>query len=190
MNKAVFLDRDGVINELLFNDATKEYEPPSKVFEIKLFDGVLKALKLLQEDGFKLFLVSNQPDFAKGKTTLEVLEDVHKGIAEIFTSNNIKFSEFYYCYHHPNGIEPEFSIDCDCRKPKTYFVTKAAEEFSINRSQSWFVGDRDLDIICGQSAGLQTILIENNYYQRHSTYNADHVASGLLQASEIILNKK
>jgi D-glycero-D-manno-heptose 1,7-bisphosphate phosphatase len=190
MNKAIFLDRDGVINELVYSSERNEYEPPHKTEDLKLFDGVIDALKKFQKAGYKLFLISNQPDHAKGKTTLEQLNLVHNELDRIFKTNDIFFSEYYYCYHHPDGIVKEYSIDCECRKPKTYFVSKAVEQYEIDTDSSWLIGDRDKDIECGINSGIKTVLIKSEI--NINTIKPDFEATDLRQALEIILssNKK
>ena len=160
MKKAVFLDRDGVLNELVLNTATGEYEPPHSPDDLILFPHVIESLQVLQDAGFDLFLVSNQPDYAKGKTALEMIHAVHERFDHILKLNGIHFREYYYCYHHPNGIVPEYSVSCECRKPKPYFLLKAARDYSIDLKKSWMIGDRDSDIECGKAAGTSTIMIE------------------------------
>ncbi|MCY7362207.1 MAG: HAD-IIIA family hydrolase, partial [Ignavibacteria bacterium] len=146
MDKAIFLDRDGVINELIYSGERKEFEPPFFENDIKIISGVIESLKLLQQFNFRLILVSNQPDYAKGKTSLKNLIKVHDEIHKIFLENKIKFSKYNYCYHHPDGVVKEFAKECECRKPKPYFVLHAIKEFDIDMKKSWFIGDRDTDI--------------------------------------------
>jgi D-glycero-D-manno-heptose 1,7-bisphosphate phosphatase len=160
MKKAVFLDRDGVLNELVLNPATGEYEPPHSPDDLLLFPDVIESLRILQDAGFELFLVSNQPDYAKGKTSLETIQAVHTRLDQILKANGIHFRDYYYCYHHPNGIVPGYSFACECRKPKPYFLLKAARDYGIDLAVSWMVGDRDTDIECGKAAGTRTIMIE------------------------------
>ncbi len=159
MKPAVFFDRDGVINELMLNSDTGEYEPPHSPGDLTLFPDVIASLRILQNAGFDLFLVSNQPDYAKGKTTLEQIQAVHERLNQILKSEGILFRDYYYCYHHPQGTVPEYSFSCECRKPKPYFILKAARDYGIDLAHSWMVGDRDTDIACGKAAGTRTILI-------------------------------
>lgn len=159
MKPAVFLDRDGVINELVLNPLTGEYEPPHSPEDLLLISGVIPALRELQLAGFELFLVSNQPDYAKGKATLEQIHAVHGRLDHCLRAAGVQFREYYYCYHHPKGIVPEYSFVCECRKPKPYFLLKAARDYGIDLESSWMIGDRDTDIECGKGAGVQTILI-------------------------------
>jgi len=186
-NKAVFLDRDGVINYPVFNTRTNEYEAPHKKEDLKLFPGVMEALKSLLEINYKLFLVSNQPDYAKGKTSIESLYEVHEKLKVFFKTNNITFTEYYYCYHHPQGIIPEYSFKCQCRKPGNLFLRQAESKYGLNMSNSWMIGDRDVDISCGKSAGVKTILIRQTYPDGKSGQsNPEFIANNLKDAVEII----
>jgi len=162
INKAVFFDRDGVINKLVFNEKTNEYEPPHSPGKFIFEKDAIEILKKLYKNNFKLFIISNQPDYAKGKTTLENLKLVHSYFEMELLKNGIVFSSFYYCYHHPQGVVKDFSYKCDCRKPGTLFIKHAIKDFNINPQSSWFIGDRDSDIICGKNSGLKTILIKIN----------------------------
>jgi len=161
MNRAVFLDRDGVINQNVFNNATQEWESPHSPADFKLFPWTIESLLRLQEHQFQLFLVSNQPSFAKGKTSLENIKAIQAEFHSILLKNKIYFKEYYYCYHHPHGIVPELSIQCDCRKPGAFFLNEAKRKYSLDMSNSWMAGDRGSDILCGQKAGVKTLLIIN-----------------------------
>lgn len=163
MNKAVFLDRDGVINRLVFNPDTGQYESPHHVRDLVVNPRVYQSLKSLMKENFLLFLVSNQPSYAKGKTTLENIREIHGELHKQLAGNGILFAEYYYCYHHPEGIVPEYSGTCDCRKPSPYFLLKAREKYQLDFNQSWMVGDQDTDIMCGQRCGVKTILVENEH---------------------------
>lgn len=187
MNKAIFLDRDGVINHPVFNPRTNEYEAPHNETDFLLFPGVIESLKELHRLNYKLFLVSNQPDYAKGKASLESLHTVHKRMHKIFLDNNINFTEYFYCYHHPLGIVPEYSVICQCRKPGDLFLQQACLKYSLDLSDSWMIGDRDIDVFCGQSVSTKTILV----YQKHSENKAgqskpDYRVNSLKEAVEII----
>jgi len=189
MKKAVFLDRDGVLNELVLNTATGEYEPPHSPEDLILFPHVIESLRVLQAADFELFLVSNQPDYAKGKTTLEMIQAVHTRFDHILTSGGIHFREYYYCYHHPNGIVPEYSFVCECRKPNPYFLLKAARDYGIDLKNSWMIGDRDSDVTCGKAAGVKTILVEDPRSMMHrGSSKPEFTAANLKDAVTIILH--
>ena len=187
MNRAIFLDRDGVLNPPVLNLKTKEYEAPQHERDFILHPGVIESLRQLLDLDYKLFLISNQPDYAKGKTTLENLQAVHKKMHSALKENEIEFYEYYYCYHHPQGIIPEYSIVCECRKPGNLFIKQAKSKYNLDISNSWMVGDRDADVYCGQSAGTKTIIIK----QKHSDGKAgqskpDFKVNDLKEAVEII----
>ena len=190
MKRAVFLDRDGVINELVINHQTNDYEPPQVPEDLILFPYTLEILHILQETKFELILVSNQPDYAKGKTTLENLKKVHLKLDRILKSEGIQFREYYYCYHHPQGKVPEYSFECKCRKPKPFFILEGAKHYSLDLSNSWMIGDRDSDIECGKGAGTKTIIIENPQTSKYrGSSQADFTAANLKDALQIIIHK-
>jgi D-glycero-D-manno-heptose 1,7-bisphosphate phosphatase len=190
MKRAVFLDRDGVINELIINNQTNDYEPPHIPKDLILFPYSIEILHVLQEAQFELFLISNQPDYAKGKTTLENLKKVHAKLDRMLRSEGIQFRDYYYCYHHPQGKMPEYSFECECRKPKPFFILKAAMHYSLDLSRSWMVGDRDSDIECGEKAGTKTIMIDNPQSSKYrGSSQADFTAANLKDALQIILHK-
>jgi len=169
MNKAVFLDRDGVINPLVYNIATCEYESPHYPKDFSVFPNVIRALRKLISQGYHLFVVSNQPSYAKGKTTLENIQAIEGLLKVYFNENGLQIQKYYYCYHHPEGVVAEYSGQCKCRKPGTLFLEDAFSEYNLSAESCWFVGDRDLDIKCGKAMGMQTVLINNE----HSAKNAD-----------------
>lgn len=188
MVEAVFLDRDGVLNELVLNPATGEYEPPHRIDDMRIFPYVIECIGKIQNAGYDLFLVSNQPDYAKGKTSLEALEKVHKKFDQLLTSRGIHFKEYYYCYHHPQGIIPEYSYECLCRKPKPFFLFKAEEEHNVDLGNSWMIGDRDTDIECGKAGGTKTILIEEPLsVNKRGNSMPDYKVKDLREAVEIII---
>lgn len=192
MNKAVFLDRDGVINYNVFNAAAGQWESPCRSKDLKLFPWTILALQKLQENNFFLFLVSNQPGYAKGKATLENIKAIHAKLHSILISNKVSFAEYFYCYHHPQGIKPELQRSCECRKPGIFFLEEAKRKYFLDMGQCWMVGDRDSDIICGQNAGTKTILVwnaEEAAAERAGKISPDFKVHDLLEAVNIILQK-
>jgi D-glycero-D-manno-heptose 1,7-bisphosphate phosphatase len=193
MNKAVFLDRDGVINDLVLNQVNGRYESPYRPFELRLCPGSIDALLELQRGGYMLFVVSNQPAHAKGTVQIEDLFAVHDAFHAQISSRGVKFSEYYYCYHHPDGVVKGYSGPCECRKPKPFFLQKARRQYDIDLASSWMIGDRDADIACGKNAGVRTILIKCVYAQDQdsgSSYSPDATANSLLDAAALILAHK
>lgn len=152
MNKAVFIDRDGVIN----NDEGHYYI--YKPEDFRLNNGIIEGLKLLQENGFMLIVVTNQGGVAKGEYTEDEVKKVHQHFLKLMTNEDIKIKAIYYCPHHDKVM------DCDCRKPKPGMILKALDELDINPDQSFLIGDSPRDIEAGERAGLkQCFKIEANH---------------------------
>jgi D-glycero-D-manno-heptose 1,7-bisphosphate phosphatase len=185
---AVFLDRDGVLTEPIFNPLTGDYESPHDPRDVVLCGNVIEPLRRLRQSGFALFIVSNQPSFAKGKTTLEHLRQIAYVVDDVFRSAGVAFEEAYYCYHHPQGVVPDYSGDCACRKPKPAFLLRAAQQHQVDLSRSWMIGDRDSDVECGRSAGCRTILVLHPRAGDHrGASRPDFQAADLAVATDLIL---
>jgi histidinol-phosphate phosphatase family protein len=155
--RAIFLDRDGVLTRLVWYESHGEWESPRTLADLEIIDGVPEALERLRSDGWLLFIITNQPSYAKGKVSRESLEEVH---AEVLRA--LPVTKSYVCFHHPEGIVPELSVACDCRKPGTRFLREAAAEFDVDLSQSWMIGDQDADLLCGRAAGCRVALVETS----------------------------
>jgi len=190
--QAVFLDRDGVLDALIYNPLTREYESPHRLEDLEMLPRIEEPLKLLQEKGFLLFLVSNQPSYAKGKTTLENIHAIHDKMHEQLIKAGIFFTEYYYCYHHPEGIKAGYSGPCQCRKPSPYFLLQARDKYKLDLSRSWMVGDQGRDIACGKAAGVKTILVEyahSSDRRKEADAQPDHTAPDLFGAVRIIIER-
>jgi D-glycero-D-manno-heptose 1,7-bisphosphate phosphatase len=189
LRRAVFLDRDGVLNHNVRNPSTGAWEAPQTPAQFHLISGVTRALAELHEAGFLLFLVSNQPDFAKGKSTLATLGAIHRRLEAALIDAGISFTEFNYCFHHPGGVVPAYSGPCRCRKPSAYFLRRAREQFALELRKSWMIGDRSTDIECGLAAGVKTVLVGAVDSQRASidVLASDYVAADLAAAAKIVL---
>lgn len=189
-NRAVFLDRDGVLNSNVFYAESGEWESPRSPEDFQLEPGAIESLRQLQDWGYRLFLISNQPSYAKGKTSLENLKAVHGKLHSILEANSIVFTDYYYCYHHPRGVVPELSGPCECRKPGTLFLEAARKKYGLDMNSSWLAGDRDTDIICGQRMRLRTIMIRSTSETecgKAGESSADYEADDLAQAVGIII---
>lgn len=157
--RAVFLDRDGVINDNIYYADTDSWEGPRRREDFRLSAGALAGMEMLQGAGFVLFIVSNQPNQAKAKATRADHDAIHAAMMAQLAAGGISVAASYYCFHHPQGIVPEFSGACSCRKPSPHFLLTAAEDWNLDLSGSWMVGDRDSDIECGHRAGVRTIRV-------------------------------
>jgi len=146
MNKAVFLDRDGVVN--------KEIGYVFRVEDFILTGDIIPSLKKLQDAGFIFVVITNQSGIAKELYTHQDVEKVHKHMLSLMKENGISISEIYYCPHHPD-VEP-----CICRKPDSGMIEKAIARFNIDISRSYFIGDKERDVQAAEKAGVKGILIE------------------------------
>ena len=156
MNRALFVDRDGVINELVWYPDTAEWAAPRTVADIRMVAGSADALERAAGSGWTIFVVTNQPDYAKGRMTMEELESVHAKVVE-----GLPIRKSYVCIHHPDAVVPELRQHCACRKPSPQPLHDAAREFEVDLKASWMIGDRDTDLACGRSAGCRVALVEN-----------------------------
>ena len=162
--KAIFLDRDGTINKYVgFLRNIDDFE---------LIDGVAEAIRKINESGYLAIVATNQPVIVRGEVSFDELEEIHNKMETLLGKEGAYLNAIYYCPHHPHkgyeGERPELKIDCDCRKPKPGMLLKAAEDFNIDLSQSWMIGDGENDIKAGINAGCKTVLIGNgdeNYGQ-------------------------
>jgi D-glycero-D-manno-heptose 1,7-bisphosphate phosphatase len=149
MVKALFLDRDGTLDELV---SYKEgWGAPRTPDDLRLLPRVRESLDLAARNGWMIFVVSNQPDAEKGYTTRDSLDAVHRKLIELLHGAPIR--DFFYCFHTRGDR-------CDCRKPSPKFVLEAAKKHHINLHDSWFAGDVDTDIETGKRAGTRTALLE------------------------------
>ncbi len=185
---AVFLDRDGVLNKNVFYPDAGEWESPRTKADLELCVGVGKALERLIQAGFKLFIVSNQPSFAKNKTSLDDLKEVAVQLESSFAAQGVTFCEAFYCYHHPQGVQPGYSGSCNCRKPAPYFLIQAAGKYDLDLSRSWMVGDRDSDIECGLAAGVTTIQVMSDHPTEKAGKSIPHFYATDLPGAVGIIN--
>jgi len=158
-DKAVFLDRDGTINELVYFPEFGLIDSPLNPDQFKLIPGVAEAIKLFNKMGLKVIIVSNQPAIAKGKTTMKLFEEIRAKMKNLLEEAGAHIDGEYYCFHHPEAKLPEFRVDCECRKPKPGLLLKAARDFNLNLKECFMIGDGITDMMAGQAVGCKTILI-------------------------------
>ncbi|MBC7712975.1 MAG: HAD family hydrolase [Rhizobacter sp.] len=171
MKKAIFLDRDGVLNKLIIRDG--KAQAPYTIEEFALYPGVAEALKVIKEKGFLAIVVTNQPDVARGWVKKESVEMINFKIKELLPVDDIKI-----CYHTN-------SDNCLCRKPMPGMLTEAAGQWDIDLAQSFMIGDRYGDVAAGVKAGCKTILVgEGDQQGEHPT--PDYRAEFLIDAVKFI----
>jgi D-glycero-D-manno-heptose 1,7-bisphosphate phosphatase len=173
--RAVFLDRDGVLNRAVVRD-NKPY-PPSSMHELEILPGVREALLQLKNAGFLLIVVTNQPDVARGTTSKHDVERINQTLG-----STLPIDEFRICYH-------DSSENCTCRKPKPGMLLDAAGKWDIDLARSFVVGDRWRDTEAGEAAGCQTLFIDYGYDEKQPTRVHYRVAS-LAEAANVILHKE
>lgn len=189
--RAVFLDRDGVLNDLVYYADTDEHESPRRAEDLRLLPGVINALQRLQSAGWTLFVVSNQPSCAKGKCTLDDLRDVAQSMSDRLVAHGIAVRAFYYDYTHPQAVLDEYRRESLTRKPAPGFLLQAAEDYAIDLTQSWMIGDRDTDIQCGQAAGCLTALITTSAdAAKRGQSQPDFIADTLTDVVEMLLKRE
>jgi mannose-1-phosphate guanylyltransferase / phosphomannomutase len=182
--KAIFLDRDGVINQ--------EAEPIDSAGKFKLLAGVEDALKRINKSDYLSVVVTNQPMIAKGFANEAQLQEVHNYMETILGQNGIYLDRIYYCPHHPEkghvGERVDLKVPCSCRKPETGMLDLAALEMNIDLNQSFIVGDRTVDIMTGKHAGVNTILVREGYAGLDGKYECepDYVFDDLAEAVNFI----
>ncbi len=154
-NKAVFLDRDGVINK---RPAVHDYVKSWK--ELVLLDGVVEALKLFQKLGYLTVVVTNQPGISKGLMSEDTLLDIHTKLNNLLSKSGTKIDYFYYCPHQD-------SDKCECRKPKPGMIENAVKDLNIDLDKSILIGDMDNDLMLGKNSGVRTVIVEqdSNLYE-------------------------
>ena len=153
--KAIFLDRDGTINEyvgFLRN-----------IDDFRLIEGASDAIKMINQSGYLAIVVTNQPVIARGEVTVSQLDEIHNKMETLLGADGAYVDAIYYCPHHPHkgyaGEIPELKIDCNCRKPKAGMLFQAAKDFNIDLSASWMVGDGENDLLCGRNGDCKTAII-------------------------------
>jgi D-glycero-D-manno-heptose 1,7-bisphosphate phosphatase len=161
MSAAVFFDRDGVVNELVPDPVSGLPESPLDPEQVRLIPGAAAALRRLQDAGYVLAGVSNQPAAAKGVVGLDRLQAVQERVLELLASEGVVPDAFRLCFHHPEGIVSELTRICDCRKPAPGMLLDTARDLGIDLTASWMIGDTDGDVSAGAAAGCRTVLVEN-----------------------------
>jgi len=191
---AVFLDRDGVLVEEVFNRQTGERDAPLCADDVKLLDGAASALKRIAQLGFASVLISNQAGYAKGKATLRALWTTHEQFIALLSADGAKLDAVFYAWGHPDGVVPHFSGPSLDRKPGPYNIFVAEAQLDLDLPRSWLVGDQLTDVACAQAAGVRPILIDNQHKPRIITSSAlrapnllaavQHIASTMNCSSE------
>jgi len=182
MKRAVFLDRDGTINE----DVNYLNHPD----QIELISGSAEGIKLLSENGFIVVVITNQSGVARGIIEEEKLPLIKDRFCRLLEEKGAKIDGYYYCPHYLKGKVEKYAVKCDCRKPAPGMLKQAAEDLDIDLKGSYVVGDKVCDIELGKNVGAVSILVKTGYGKSEAENcesSSDHTAENLLDAAQWII---
>jgi D-glycero-D-manno-heptose 1,7-bisphosphate phosphatase len=187
LSKAIFLDRDGVINEMVFVKDHGFVDSPSKPKQFKIINGVATAIKIAKKHGYKVIIISNQPGIAKGYYTKKIFDAIRKKMHSELLRSNVTIDDEFYCLHHPNAKLMEYRKKCSCRKPGIELIKKATKMYDINLKKSYFIGDGLVDVQAAKKAGCKSIFVGNISSTITELFNEkgvwpDHISNNLLDA--------
>lgn len=163
--KAIFLDRDGTINE--------EMGYINHIDRFRIFDFVPESLRLFKQLGFKIIVITNQSGVARGYFTESLLNEVHEILREKMRAEKAEIDDIFYCPHHPTEGEPPYRMVCDCRKPKPGMVLQAAAKYDLDLSLSFLIGDRYKDILFAKNLGIRAGMVLTGYGLGEYTYQRE-----------------
>ena len=185
---AVFIDRDGTINE--------QMGYINHISRFVLLPGTAEGIRLLNRHQYLAIIVSNQSGVARGYFPMALIDRVHAHMKDLLAKEGANIDGIFFCPHYPRGIVPEYSVECDCRKPRTGLVQKACEEFDIDMKNSYVIGDRCSDIELAERSNLQGIMVTTGYglgdieyVLPHKSFKPLHIAKDLLHAVRWIIEQ-
>jgi D-glycero-D-manno-heptose 1,7-bisphosphate phosphatase len=186
-HRAVFIDRDGVINRVIYHRDIGIIDTPFTVSQFTLLPGAGRAIAKLNRLGLKVVVVSNQPGIAKRHFTRETLGTMTEKMRAALASQGAHLDGIYYCLHHPTAAVPRYRRRCGCRKPKPGLLRLAARELHLDTTRSFMLGDSISDIEAGKAAGCTTILIGDwkcdlCRFMRARNISPDFIARDILDA--------
>ena len=174
LKRAIFLDRDGVIN--------REMKYLYKIKDFNFIDGIFEACAYLQNLGYKIIIITNQSGICRGYYSEEDYEILTEWMVLKFQSKNINILDIFHCPHGPNST-------CDCRKPKPGMLLKAKDLYNINMQNSWLIGDKESDIIAANNAGISnTILVKSGHKINENESNATCILHSISETNQVIKN--
>lgn len=187
-DKAVFLDRDGTINE--------EVNYLSQEENLRILPNAAEGIKLLKDAGYKVIVISNQSGVARGYFTEEDVQLINRKLSELIMQSGANIDAFYYCPHHPEGAVDKYRRVCHCRKPEPGLFLQAATQLNIDIRKSFIVGDRLSDIQMSETLGARAVLVLTGYgSQEREKYCSElpcalhYIAEDLLDAARWILEQ-
>src|SRR3990172_4452375 len=185
---AIFMDRDGTI--------VRDVDLLHRVEDLELLPFSAVAIKKINTSDYLSFLLTNQPVVARNLCDISTVKKIHDKLETLLGKEGAYMNDIYFCPHHPDKGYPDensaYKIDCDCRKPKTGMINKAAKEYNVDIKASWFIGDMTTDIQTGRNAGMKTILVRTGKAGQDGKFIAspDYIFDNFEDAVDFILNKK
>ncbi len=178
--KAVFLDRDGVLNE--------EVSHITELSQIKMIENAGRAVQLFNSLGYKTIIVTNQPSIGLGMSNEEKLKEINAHICSQLAKQGGKIDAIYFCPHHPQRGLGDYKKECECRKPNPGMLLEAAKQHSLDLKKSFMIGDRTSDIKAGYQAGCTTIVVKTGYAGDDGFKDAtpDYIAENIYEAAKLI----
>jgi D-glycero-D-manno-heptose 1,7-bisphosphate phosphatase len=191
-NKALFLDRDGIITQMILQK-TGVFDSPQDVSQITLVQDIEQIIRYCNQKKISVVEITNQPGVAKGKITLETLNKMEEKIGEQLKERGVFIDRIFRCLHHPDAMNTLYKVVCNCRKPQPGLLLQAAEELNLDLESSVFLGDSATDMEAGISAGCTTILYSHTNDEPHkvsinNSYQAQNKVYSHLEALAIIKN--
>ncbi|MFC1537241.1 D-glycero-alpha-D-manno-heptose-1,7-bisphosphate 7-phosphatase [Gemmatimonadota bacterium] len=186
--KVIFLDRDGTINE--------EVHHLSRPEQLKLLDGAVEGLRMLMQEEYKLFVITNQSGIARGLYTESGLAEIHLTLDNMLRAQGVIIDGYYYCPHHPVEGNPPYRRSCSCRKPALGMLNQAASEHGLDLKNALFIGDSINDMRCGLALNGRAILVRTGYGAKHEFILEETwagrvvVCNSLAEAAEAIISGK
>ena len=180
VNKAVFLDRDGVINE----------DPPHyahRLDQLHIIPGSAKAIQLLNKHNFHVLVISNQSGVARGYYNENDVKTFNDRMESLLAKDGAHIDAIYYCPHHPDAVVEHYKINCNCRKPKPGMILDAGQKYSLDLGNSFVVGDKWSDIEAGKAAGCKTVMVMTGHGKDETSKkqgSANYIAQDLYEAVE------
>ena len=193
---AIFVDRDGTLNEMVYDATHGTLDSPRTPQQVTVRPGASSFLKTLKARGYLIILVTNQPGVAKGTLSLAGLESVNHQLLTLLNKDGAAWDDLYFCPHHPSftpGGDPEYTMACQCRKPLPGMLLEAAARHKIDLTRSWMVGDGLNDVQAGRRAGCKTCLVTSLKIEQVERFFSledampDQIAGNLDQACSLIL---
>ncbi len=186
MKKAVFLDRDGTVNE--------EVGYMTDLAQLRLIKGAGSAIKRLNDAGFTVVLVTNQSGVARGYFTESLVHEAHERLDALLRTDGARIDAVYYCPHHPTAGNTEHTRECDCRKPRTGLIDRAVKDLDIDLARSFMVGDKWSDVELGHRAGVRAVLVQSGFAaddpgnkRSSAAREPDHCSHSLTEAADWII---